>query len=36
MAFDTAELRKHHTLMYHWNVMDSAVSIIICVMDMKH
>ena len=29
MAFDTVELRKHHILMYHWNVMDSAVSIII-------
>ena len=29
MAFDTAEMRKHHTLMYHWNVMESAVSIII-------
>ena len=29
MAFDTAELRKHHTLRHHWNVMDSAVSIII-------
>ena len=29
MAFDTAEPRKHHILMYHWNVMDTAVSIII-------
>ena len=29
MTFDTVELRKHHILMYHWNVMDTAVSIII-------
>ena len=29
MAFDTAKLRKHHILMYYWNVMDTAVSIII-------
>ena len=29
MSFDTAEMRNYHTLMYHWNVMDSAVSIII-------
>ena len=35
MAFDTAEMRKNHTLMYHWNVVDSAVSIIISVIDMK-